>query len=218
MKSRFDELLPFYVNGTLNAEDRTWIEHYLREHPLAANELNWLRSVQAMTQEEAVPVSSEVGLDRTMRRIHGERTPVAPAQAPLSAVERVREWFSRLVPAPMLKPALAGALAVIALQAVVITTMVGEREDTSLVRKVPDVNAAEQGAFVKVNFRPDATEADIRMLLLDVQANIASGPGQLGDYYVRVPAWQVDAVQAMLGASGIVEGVAVVDALPAWPQ
>lgn len=216
MKTRFDELLPFYVNGTLNADDRTWIEHYLREHPLAANELNWLRSVQATTQKEALPVSSEVGLERVLRRIHNERRATTPAS--MSAVERLREWFGRLVPASMLKPALASALAVIALQAVVITTMVGEREDTSPIRTMPPVGVAEQGAFVKVNFRPDATEADIRMLLLDVQANIASGPGQLGDYYVRVPAWQVDAVQALLGASAIVEGVAVVDALPAWPQ
>ncbi len=216
MKARFDELLPFYVNGTLSADDRTWIEHYLREHPLAANELNWLRSVQATAQQEAVPVSSEVGLDRALRRIHGERAAAAPAA--MSAVERVRGWFARLVPQPMLKPALAGALAVIALQAVVISAMVGEREDTSLIRTSPPVGVTEHGAFVKVNFRPTATEADIRMLLLDVQANIASGPGQLGDYYVRVPAWQVDAVQAMLSASAIVEGVAVVDALPAWPQ
>jgi hypothetical protein len=218
MKARFNELLPFYVNGTLGADDRAWIEHYLREHPLAANELNWLRSVQTTAQEEVVPVSSEIGLERAMQRIRGERAATAPPQAALSAVERVRDWFSRLMPAPMLKPALAGALAVIALQAVVITTMVGEREDTGLVRtpKMP-VNVAEQGVFVKVNFRPDATEADIRMLLIDAQANIASGPGQLGDYYVRVPAWQADAVTAMLGASAIVEGVAVVDALPAWP-
>jgi hypothetical protein len=218
MKARFDELLPFYVNGTLNADDSAWIEHYLHEHPLAANEVNWLRSVQATAQNEAVPVSSEIGLERALRRIHGERAAAAPVKAPLSAVERLRDWFSRLVPGPMLKPALAGALAVIALQAVVITAMVGEREETSLIRKVPDIGTTEQPAYVKVNFRPDATEADIRMLLLDVQANIASGPGQLGDYYVRVPAWQVDAVQAMLGASAIVEGVAVVDALPAWPQ
>jgi hypothetical protein len=218
MKTRFDELLPFYVNGTLDDGDRAWIEHYLREHPLAANELNWLRSVQATTQQEAVPVSAEVGLERAMRRIHGERAAAAPVKAPLSAVERIRDWFSRLVPGPMLKPALASALAVIALQAIVITTMVGERDDTSLTRNPLPFGVTEQGSYVKVNFRPSATEADIRMLLLDVQANIASGPGQLGDYYVRIPAGQVDATTALLGASAIVEGVAVVDALPAWPQ
>ena len=217
MKTHFEELLPFYVNGTLDADERTWIESYLREHPPAENELRWLRSVQAMTQEEAVPVSSEVGLERAMQRIRGERPASSPAVA-TSWVERLREWLSRLVPPTMLKPALASALAVVALQAVVITSMVGERDDTSPIRTKPPVNVAEQGPYVKVNFKPDATEADIRMLLIDVQANIASGPGQLGDYYVRVPAWQVDAVTAQLTASTIVEGVAVVDALPAWPQ
>ena len=217
MKSRFDELLPFYVNGTLGADDRAWIETYLREHPPAANELHWLRSVQTMTLEEAVPASSEVGLERAMQRIRGERAAAAPPRAALSLVERVRDWLSRLVPAPMLKPALASALAVIALQTVVITSMVGEPEDTSPIRTPKPINVTEQGPYLKLNFKPDASEADIRMLLIDVQANLASGPGQLGDYYVRVPASQIDGVTARLGASAIVEGVAVVDALPAWP-
>lgn len=216
MKSRFDELLPFYVNGTLGADDRAWIESYLREHPLAANELHWLRSVQTMTQEEAVPASSEIGLERALQRIRGERAAAAPPVAPQPMVERVRHWLSRLVPTPMLKPALAGALAVIALQAVVITSMVGERDETSEIRTLPG-NVTEHGPYVKLNFRPDASETDIRMLLIDVQASLASGPGQLGDYYVRVPASQIDGVTARLGASAIVEGVAVVDALPVWP-
>ena len=217
MKARFDELLPFYVNGTLGAEDRVWIDTYLRDHPNAENELRWLRSVQATTREEAVAVSSEVGLERAMQRIRADRPAVSPALPP-SLVERVREWLSRLVAPAMLKPMLAGALAVIALQTVVITSMVGENDDTSLTRNPPPIGVTENGPYVKVNFKPDATEADIRMLLIDVQASIASGPGQLGDYYVRVPAKQVDTATAMLGASRIVEGVAVVDALPAWPQ
>ena len=33
--TRFDELLPFYVNGTLSATDRAWVDGYLDEHPTA---------------------------------------------------------------------------------------------------------------------------------------------------------------------------------------
>lgn len=215
MKSRFDELLPFYVNGTLGDADRALVEGYLREHPQAANELRWLRSVQTITLGEAVPASSEVGLERAMRRVRAERE-ATEQQATPSAVQRVRDWLSRLVPAPLLKPALAGALAVVALQAIVISSLVGERDETSLIRAVPG-SAVDQGPYVKLNFRPDAREADIRMLLVDVQATLASGPGQLGDYYLRVPASQIPEVTARLGMSAIVEGVAVVDALPAWP-
>jgi negative regulator of sigma E activity len=213
MKSRFDELLPFYVNGTLGTDDRSWVESYLREHPLAANELRWLRSVQTMALEEPVAASSEIGLARAMQRIRSERAAAAPPAASSSMVERVREWLSRLVPMSMAKPALAAALAVIALQAVVITSMVGERDDTTELRTLPG-SVAEHGPYLKLNFKPNASEADIRMLLIDVQANLASGPGQLGDYYVRVPASQIDGVTARLSASTIVEGVAVVDALP----
>ena len=179
MKSRFDDLLPFYVNGTIGAEDRAWIDTYLREHPKADNELRWLRSVQATTREEAVPVSAEVGLERAMQRIRAER----PVATPAAAAHGLRDWFARLLSPPVLKPMLAGALAVIALQAVVITTMVGERDETSEIRAMPG-SAVDQGAFVKVNFKPDATEADIRMLLIDVQASIASGPGQIGRAHV----------------------------------
>ena len=215
MKARFDELLPFYVNGTLGDAERTWIDSYLREHPPAENELRWLRAVQAVTQEETVPASSEVGLERAMQRIRAERPATKPAQT-TSWLARLHEWLSRLVPPTMLKPALASALAVVALQAVIITSMLSERDDTSDIRTLPG-SVVEQGPYVKINFKPDATETDIRMLLIDVQANIASGPGQLGDYYVRVPAWQVEAAMAQLGASRIVEGVAVVDALPGRP-
>ena len=53
------------------------------------------------------------------------------------------------------------------------------------------------------------------MLLVEVQGSLAAGPGQLGDYYVRVPAKQVDAIADKLKTSPIVDGVAIVDALPA---
>jgi anti-sigma factor RsiW len=213
MTSRFDELLPFYVNGTLSEIDRAWVERYLREQPQAADELRWLRAVQTTVQAEAVPASSEVGLDRVMQRIHGERKPAAAAKP-----RGLAAWVARLLSPPVLKPMFAGAMAVVALQAVVISSLMNAREETSPVRTPTSAtNVAEHGAYVKLNFKPDARAADIRMLLIDVQGSLASGPGQLGDYYLRVPESQVAAVTARLNVSPIVEGVAVVDALPAWP-
>jgi hypothetical protein len=76
---------------------------------------------------------------------------------------------------------------------------------------------AEQGPYLKVNFKGDAREADIRLLLVEVNGSLAAGPGQLGDYYVRIAAPQTEAAAAKLRASTIVDAVAVVDALPARP-
>ena len=56
MNERFEELLPWYVNGTLGAEDRAFVEAYLEQHPEARSELEWYRSLQQRVQENAPAV------------------------------------------------------------------------------------------------------------------------------------------------------------------
>jgi hypothetical protein len=216
MKARFDELLPFYVNGSLSEADRAWVEDYLRQNPDAAAELHWYESLQTKLREDLPPVSSEVGLDRAIQRIRKEGpVPQLPRRATgPSLAERLGNWLSALMPQPVLRPALAGLLAVVALQAVVIAQLSGDDEDASQLRAVRG-SVIEKGPYVKVNFKPDAREADIRLLLVEVHGSLAAGPGQLGDYYVRVPEKQLAAVTDKLKASGIVEGFSVVDGLPA---
>ena len=216
MKPRFDELLPFYVNGSLPEADRAWVETYLVEHPKAQAELRWYESLQARLREDAPAVSSEVGMERALRRIRTEGP--APQSArratPPSLLERARDWLASIVPQPVLRPAFAGALAVVALQSAVIVGMVMEPDETSEIRAMQG-SVAETGPYLKVNFKPDAREADIRLLLVEVRGSLAAGPGQLGDYYVRVPEQQMDEFTRKLQGSAIVDAVAVVDALPA---
>ena len=218
MKSRFDELLPFYVNGTLTDDDRAWVEQYLREHPKAGAELRWYESLQSKLREDAPAVSSEVGLERAMQRIRAERpSPQRTARRP-SLYERLFAFFASITPQPLLRPALVGALAVIAVQAGIIFHIAGVHEDESTeLRALKATSVVDQGPYLKVNFKPDAREADIRLLLVEVHASLAAGPGQLGDYYLRVPGPQLVASGDALKASAIVDNVAVVDALPPKP-
>ena len=216
MKSRFDELLPFYVNNTLEESDRAWVESYLREHPKSAAELQWYRTLQDTMRRDTPAVSAEVGLDKVMARIRGERTPSrAPAQQAPSFGERVRGWLAALAPQPLLRPALAAALAVVVVQGVVITNF-ALRDDASEIRAVKP-SVVDAGPFLKVNFKADAREADIRMLLVEVDGSLAGGPGQLGDWYVRIPEARITAAADKVKASAIVDGVARVDALPVRP-
>jgi len=214
-KSTFYELLPFYVNGTLTETDRALVDDYLREHPRSAAELNWYQSLQDKLHADVPAVSSEIGLERTMSRIRAERVGEAPARAPQgrSLGERARAWLAALLPQPVLRPVLAGALVVVLAQAVVIANLAGDRDDSSELRAVrPTV--VEPGPFLKVNFKADAREADIRMLLVQVNGTLAGGPSQLGDWYVRIPEAQIGRVADTLKASPVVESVARVDALP----
>jgi len=213
-KDKFDELLPFYVNDTLDQTDRAWVDAYLREHPKSAAELQWYRSLQDTMQRDAPAVSAEVGLDKVMAKIRAERAPARAAAKPAapSLGERMRGWLAALAPQPLLRPALAGALAVVLVQGVVIANLVNTDGFADTRAKQPTV--VDPGPFLKVNFKADAREADIRMLLVEIDGSLAGGPGQLGDWYVRIPEARITAAAEKIKASAIVDGVARVDALP----
>lgn len=227
----FEELLPFYVNGTLQPAGRDAVEAYLKAHPKARGELHWHESLQTRLREDVPAVSSEVGLERAMARIRAEAgARHAAADRPSKASSS--NWFDAavrglrhavgslggLVPQPVLRPALAVAGVVIAVQAVVIGGLAGAPEPTAEWRGAAGTSApALQGPFLKVNFKPDAREADLRLLLVQVNGTLVAGPGQLGDYYVQVPAASVPTAERTLRASPVVDAVAVVDGLPARP-
>jgi hypothetical protein len=227
MDRAFIELLPWAANGTLSGAERKQVDEVLSRDPLAARELAWLESLQQRVQADAPDVSDEIGLERTLRRIHSEEAALAraaqvaasakPAQprnerrAPRAVAlgARVREWFAGMA----LSPAFAMAALVIVAQAGVIYKLAGGDRDYEQIRSVPGA-AGESGQLFRVGFKPEASETDMRMLLVTVQGNIESGPGQLGDYYVRVPADAALAAGAQLKASPIIESVLTVDAVP----
>jgi len=218
--TRFDELLPFYVNGTLPEADRAWMDEWLREHPAARAELHWARSLQGRLRDDVPAVSSEAGMERALQRIHREGPAphgVRRAKRP-SLLARLGDWLGAIVPQPILRPAFAGAVALAVVQGVAIVHLLGGREDdVEQIRAMQASTAADAGPYLKLNFNADAREADMRMLLVELNGSLAAGPGQLGDYYVRVPAGQIGALTEKARASGIVDAVSVVDALPARP-
>ena len=116
----------------------------------------------------------------------------------------------------MLRPALAGALAVVVVQGIVIANLSTQPGEGSEIR-AHRPTVVDPGPFLKVNFKADAREADIRMLLVEIDGTLAGGPGQLGDWYVRIPEARIAVAADKIKASAIVDGVARVDALPARP-
>ena len=99
MHDRFVELAPWHVNGTLSEADRNWVNAYVRDHPTAAAELEWYRSLQANIRFEAPVVSAEIGLDRLPDigefLIHERRRQIEL----VALVERVEQRALELAPA-----------------------------------------------------------------------------------------------------------------------
>jgi hypothetical protein len=197
---RFDELVAFYVNGTLGADDRAWFESYLKDNPEAASELDWYRSLQRRIHDNAPAVPATIGLGKAMTLIRGDQPTFG---------ERFMALFGFLQMRPAL--ALAG-LAVIAVQGGVILQMYNTSYDDGI--RAGKTTIVKDAPMLKINFAPDAKEADIRHLLMSVRGELAGGPGQLGDYFVVVPAGKEAAIADKLKSSPIVQAVALAPGLP----
>jgi hypothetical protein len=202
MNKRFEELLPWYANGSLGAEDRAFVEAYLQQNPEARSELEWYLSLQQRIQENAPAVPATIGLARAMRLIRGDRPTLA---------ERIGAFFGNLG----LRPSYAmAALAVVAVQGGVILNLMGDaRENENEIRALRAVQV-EEGPMLKISFAPDAKETDIRMLVVEIHGELAGGPGQLGDYYLRVPAGSEAAALARVQAAPIVQAASLAPGVP----
>ena len=202
MNERFEELLPWYANGSLAAEDRAWVDAYLKQNPEAQGELDWYRSLQARVQENAPAVPATIGLARAMRLIQGDRP---------TLVERIGAFFGNFG----MRPSYAlAALAVVAVQGGVIVSLLGDVRDNDAEIRALHAVRVEEGPMLKISFAPDAKETDIRMLVVQVQGELAGGPGQLGDYYLRVPAGSEATALARVQAAPIVQAASLAPGVP----
>jgi anti-sigma factor RsiW len=186
------ELLPWYVNGTLDERERSLVEEQLARSAALREELDWLRRLDRDLDETVHVPSGDLGLARLMTRIEAQR---AGQVVPLRRKERPR-WFA---------PALALAASLLIAQTLVIGVLLSEREGVLRPASGP---AQAQGALLQVQFRADATEVQIRRLLLEIGGEIVGGPGSLGIYTVRVPAQEAEtALLRLRGETGLVEAV-----------
>jgi len=202
MNERFEELLPWYANGSLGAEDRAWVETYLEQHPEARGELDWYRSLQRRVQENAPTVPATIGLARTMRLIQGDRPTVA---------ERIGAFFGNFGMRPSYAMA---ALAIVAVQGGVILSLLGENRDSADEIRAMHAVRVDDGPVLKVSFSPDAKESDIRLLVVQVRGELAGGPGQLGDYYLRVPSGSENEALARVKSAPIVQAATLAPGVP----
>ncbi len=202
MTDRFEELLPWFVNGSLGAEDRDWVERYLVAHPEANAELAWYRSLQSRIKDGAPAVPDTIGLAQAMARIAADRPGLA---------QRLTAFLGTLG----MRPAAAfAASAIFAVQGAFILNLLDSARDNGVEIRALRPALADERPMLKINFAADAKEAEIRLLLMSVQGRLAGGPGQLGDYYVVVPAGKEVALAEQLKAHPIVQAVVVAPGLP----
>lgn len=204
LHDRVWSLLPWYVNGTLPHRESERVEAHLEVCRRCQEEERACRRTAETVQSagEVAPTPHPVQLQRILARIdeseRGEQT------------SRLLRWrfpspFRALAEATphALRGALLAQVAIIILLAGVLIW----RELHSGPQGIPAPAVYRtlsdappvQGPVLRLRtmFSPQATERQIRELLLDVRGEITGGPSHLGVYTIEVPAGR-DSLRAVL--------------------
>ncbi len=172
------QLLPFYVNGTLTAEELGQVEQALQDDVRLRDEALALAGLRVAMQSEMPERSpGPFGRARVMRDI--ERAEAAQIDDQLRA-GAVRRQGSPL-------PSVLAAAVVAGVFALGVGWFSQADRPTFELASGGDV-VAVQGPVLTVAFRPDATEAQIAAVLRDLRLGIVAGPTALGLYRVEAPA------------------------------
>ena len=209
--NRFEELVPWYVNGTITRADRRWVDEFILSHRAAATFLQWETSLAKRLNDAIPSFMPETGFDRLQARMRAE-----PAAENISLSARLRTLWSGLIQQPTF--ALA-TLAVVMLQAGVIGSLLNAPREAApeyaLTRSLTP--APNNPALLRVSFKSEVTEANLRGLLMEIGGAIVGGPGQLGAYLVQVPPARLDQAVATLKASPWIMAAEAVPPTPAQP-
>lgn len=190
-----DALLPWYVNGTLEGDEREYVRAHLEECAQCRQEAEWQRELHAA----CVAADSAPGAANPLRNLRRHLTSRAPKRS-LSA--RIHHGWRRssLSTRWGVAAALAGALVTLA------------------VSGVPDIGgpalyhtlgasgrAAHAGGSIVVVFDPATTEAELRRILRETGARLVDGPTQTNAYILDVPAEKrQDAMQVLRNERAVV--------------
>lgn len=212
-RREIEELLPWHAAGTLSPAEAERVEAAIAADPELAEQ--YARALEELAgtieQNEAVPVPSGRLMAQLMAKIDAEpqrRRALSPA---------LRGWivgaFERLSPRTLAWSAAAAAL-VIAVQAGVIAGGVlhPPAKPAYQTASAPAAPAAP-GAIVLVQFKPNATMAEVDRLLQARQAAIVSGPSG-GFYKVRVSAQPMAQDKLQAAADALQQDRAVAMAVP----
>jgi len=172
-----DELLPWFVNGTLSGEELARVEKHLRECKQCDQEIQFFQQVRREVREQEVPSPGELGLNRFLKQIRPEKT--VPIPKPRI---HIAWWRNPL--------AVAASLVIVIQFALLVSTWTPNQTYTPLSGPKPE------GVILQIKFSATATETQIRQGLRSVNAVIVDGPSALGIYKIRldIPEQNLDAI------------------------
>ncbi len=190
-RSEIEMLLPWYVTGRLEQEDRRRVEAALGNDPELSRQLELLRDEQhaAIEGNERLGAPSSGALERLMRAVEDEAPGFSRTGAGKQGMWRKLAGFLSAPSGPAARWAGAAAVLVIIVQAVALGTLLSERSTppgTYQTASGGNQQAAGVGTFVLARFASDVTAGAVAAHLAEKGAVIVDGPKPGGLYRIRL--------------------------------
>lgn len=196
-----EELLPWYVNGTLEADERAQLEAHLAQCLRCRRELDAQRALQAVLAKD----ESDVAVGRALARAHARIDRLESGwRHRASGARFLRGWRSA---PPWLRGALLGQLVLVLVLA--ISFIDDKRSAPNLYRTLGAPSAPVAGGVrLAVVLEDAAGEDDLRADLAGIGARIVTRRN--GDYMLEVPPERSAEALRTLRASAVVRSVELV--------
>ena len=186
-------LMPFYLNGTLAADERAWLITQLSLDARLRAELELLTQMAAQVKTHAARAPESIGLAAVLARIERENAP------------RFWQRWSGAVEHWM-KPALFACVAIIGVQSWLLNRPAQPLRYRGA-EPAQQLGTTAGTVHLAVIFVPSISEAEMRVLLAGIGAQIVAGPGAGGEYTLALSTDQLTAAKTQLEASGMTESV-----------
>jgi len=179
------QLLPWYVNGTLEPDDRAMVEAHLADCAECRADL---AAEQVLARDvAALPLDVEHAWSMLSERIDAEGPPRRLAEpVPFLRRKVAMGW------------ALGGPLAAAAAVAFAVMVVPGAPSPAGETYRALGSAPTAQPGNALVMFRPDARDVDLRSALTKAGARVVDGPTATGAYVVRIaPAGRAQALDRL---------------------
>ena len=201
-RQRFFELLPFHVNETISAKDAAWMECELARHPELRSQLAFMQSMRAAVREKAeialADVPADIGFAALSARMASRRTGL---RAVLGRLRAGLDAAAGLLAPGRLVPLASGLVLGLGIG---VGMMLVLPESTPWSESRGAAPGLADGPLLRVTFRPETRESELRLALLDARVLVVAGPTRLGDYYLKAAPGHIGGARASLQKSGLV--------------
>lgn len=197
-------LLPWYLNGTLSAGERTAVSAHLQECSSCRQELDDLVKLRTQVRQEAEagPVPSARLAQAVLARVrdesllHAGRIPVTPPvpAAPDGVLVTADRWLRSLL-TPQWVPTLVSAVLMVQLGLLSWSLLHHTVPETTVSDHVTSRGLDRASVRLTIEFQPGATLEQTQALLRSVQGRVTAGPTATGAFVIELPASGAASVQ-----------------------